>query len=286
MNPCSRSPSAPKALVRVLKTVLVILGAWFAVSIVTAAIWSAFARTLAGTRRALTAAQRRRRRAAISQAALLVASVAVAMRVGRDEQWEPASLVIVLAALALATDAAPLRLGRYRFSADFLAIVLAIALLGPQPAVAIGLACVLADAVRTRPRPLYLLNNLAAYAVFPLLGSLALQPVQDQGPVVLGAACFAVALAVNLVNFLIIAGHAKIVDGDPLLAAVRRTWLPVLPWEIATAAFTGVTVWGFFHLGPIVVAGLALALAVLHLMAARLAAGARRRPTARPAALR
>ena len=48
------------------------------------------------------------------------------------------------------------------------------ALLGPAPAVAMGLACASVDAVRGRIRGSLLLSNLATYAFFPLLGGVIL----------------------------------------------------------------------------------------------------------------
>ena len=55
------------------------------------------------------------------------------------------------------------------------------ALLGPAPAVAMGWPAGSTDALRSRTRGIMLLNNLATYATFPLIGALVLEWIQDSG---------------------------------------------------------------------------------------------------------
>ena len=62
---------------------------------------------------------------------------------------------------------------RFRIGGSFTGLVLAMALLGPAPAAALGLASALVDALRRRVRGTYLLNNLLTYTTFPLLGGIA-----------------------------------------------------------------------------------------------------------------
>ena len=59
-----------------------------------------------------------------------------------------------------------------RISGSFLALVLAMALLGPAPATAIGVAAVLFDHLRARNPLPRLIANLATFATFPLVGGL------------------------------------------------------------------------------------------------------------------
>ena len=252
--------------------VLTVLAAWLGAAVITAALISVCARTLSGKRPSLSERARRRRRATRSQAVLLAVAVALAASLSRPEDWQPFSLVLLLGALAVASDAVPLTIGRYRFTGGFVAIVLAMALLGPAPAVAIGVVCAGLDAMLTRPPFAYLLNNLAAYATFPLVGGFVL--AQIDGAVALAVGCAAVAVAVNLLNFLIIAGHTAMRDGDSLRRAVREAWLPVLEWEVATGAVAALTVYGYTAIGPVVVAGFAISLAILQMLAARLASAA------------
>ena len=58
----------------------------------------------------------------------------------------------MLAVLAWGSDFLTLETKRARISGSFLGLVLAMALLGPAPAVAIGLGCALVDALHARTR--------------------------------------------------------------------------------------------------------------------------------------
>ena len=97
------------------------------------------------------------------------------------EQWTPFDLVGLLAVLVVGSDFLTLRAKRFRISGSFLGLVLAMALLGPAPAGAMGIACASVDAIRGRTRGSYLLSNLATYAFFPVVGALVLQRLADLG---------------------------------------------------------------------------------------------------------
>lgn len=254
-----------------MTTVMIVLASWLALSVVASAVWSAALRRLSAGPAGRLSETHRRRWVMCGQATLLVASVAAAALTSRAADWQPAALVAVLAAFALASDAIPVPAGRYRFSAGFVAMVLAMALLGPAPAVAIGLLCAGVDGARSRPALPYLLNNLAAYAAFPLVGALLLRLFDGASPTAFAAAVAAVAVVVNLLNFLLIASHAAALDREPILPALRQTWAPVLPWELATASVTALTAYGYAMGGDVVVAFCAVALATLQvvLVAAR-----------------
>ena len=62
-----------------------------------------------------------------------------------------------------------------RLSGSFLSIVLAMALLGPAPAAALGVGCALVDACVSRRSLDRALVNIATYATFPLVGGLAIE---------------------------------------------------------------------------------------------------------------
>ncbi len=78
----------------------------------------------------------------------------------------------MLAALAVVSDVLTITTRGLRLSGSFLAIVLAMAFLGPGPAVAIGLLTIAVDSVRARPRRASVIINLATYATYPLIGAL------------------------------------------------------------------------------------------------------------------
>ena len=97
-----------------------------------------------------------------------------------------------------------------KISGSFLSLVLAMVFLGGPPAAVIGVVTIAVGWFRWRDEPHFLLNNLVAYAWFPLAGGLAFDAAHGRdrrGPrtavfYLLVFGTFMVALAVN---FLIIA---------------------------------------------------------------------------------
>src|SRR5919202_1132762 len=138
---------------------------------------------------------------------LLAVALAVAAATSTAADWRPPGLVLVLLALAIVTDLFAVSHEGQRISGSFLALVLAMALLGPAPAVTIGVISVLTDHVRARNPPARLLTNLTTFATFPLLGGLIVRwadvPTHATG---FPALVFGVFLVTNLVNFVMIAG--------------------------------------------------------------------------------
>ena len=79
------------------------------------------------------------------EAVILVATLVAAAASSEAEDWQPLGLVAVLLALAIGSDLLALQHRSQRVSGSFMAIVLAMALLGPAPAVLIGVVSVLVD---------------------------------------------------------------------------------------------------------------------------------------------
>jgi putative nucleotidyltransferase with HDIG domain len=200
---------------------------------------------------------------------MLVGSVVAAALLSDQTQWTPPELVGLLAVLVVGSDFLTLHAKRFRISGSFLGLVLTMAVLGPAPAVTLGLAAACVDAVRGRTRGSYLLSNLATYAFFPLLGGILLQWMRDSGIADRGSfalVVLAVFMAANVLNFVLIAGHAVLLRGGSLRELFRTVYLPVLPWELATASLTGMAVYGFEVYGAGAVGLFALALGVLLLL--------------------
>src|SRR3954470_22907045 len=170
------------------------------------------------------------------EALALAAAVVIAAATSTPADWEPPALVAVLLALALTSDLFAVSYGAQRISGSFLALVLAMALCGPAPAAAIGVASVLFDHLRARnPLPL-LLANLAAFATFPLVGGLLIQwadvePDSAAFPLLV----IGVFLITNLLNFLMIGGHHAFAERVPLAGEFRKIFVPVLPSEVLSA---------------------------------------------------
>jgi putative nucleotidyltransferase with HDIG domain len=201
----------------------------------------------------------RRRHLAVAEAAT-VALVALLAAVTSDRSdWEPLALTGLLAALAVAGDLRTFRARDFRVSASFPALVVAMALLGPAPAVAIGAACALADAVLSRPRADQLASNLLAYTAPTLVGALLIQAGgRDAADLTGGLIVIGVYLLTSGLNFLLVAGHSALLARGGLRRMVRADFLPVLPWEACAAMVTAATVYVYGVRGAAGVAVLAI----------------------------
>jgi putative nucleotidyltransferase with HDIG domain len=176
----------------------------------------------------------------VANGAGLVAALIVAALTSRAAHWDPVWLPIVLAGFAVGSHVLALPTRTVRVTGSFSAIVLAMAVLGPAPAVSIGLACVLVDQVNKRHATRYFLSNLCTYAAFPLIGGLILHAMS--WPEISEPAFAALVLVVfvisNFLNFVFIYGYVVYADGASWPKGLRDVYLPVLPTEVATGLLT------------------------------------------------
>jgi putative nucleotidyltransferase with HDIG domain len=186
----------------------------------------------------------------------------------RASDWHPLWLVVTLAILGVLGDRVHARAGRMRLSAGLTIVGLAMALLGPAPAVAICLVsrildAVFADGIRLRGRRLALAWNLGMY-IYVLLGALVIRAVADSG-VSRGSAVFALVVVApislaNVLNFLLAAIWIRVQAGIPIGTQLRRDYLPTLSWIAAPNFMVGALVVIYVHAGP---ASLLLSLVLL-----------------------
>jgi putative nucleotidyltransferase with HDIG domain len=171
---------------------------------------------------------------------VLVLAGAVAAADSTAADWRPPELFAVLLALALASDLFAVRHRVQRISGSFLALVLAMGLLGPAPAAVIGVTSVLVDQLRARnPLPRFI-TNVATYATFPLVGALLIRWAADaldihEDDLAFLLLIFAGFLVANLLNFLGIAGDYAFHNRASLANEFRTIFLPVLPSEVVGA---------------------------------------------------
>jgi putative nucleotidyltransferase with HDIG domain len=206
------------------------------------------------------------RYANVVMAAMLAGACGLAIAVAGTASWDLPLLVslfgfaVVSDLWAIDTSAKLGTKGRLLMSGSFLALVGAMVLLGGAPAALIGMGTIAVGHVRFRERRDLFVNNLVAYAWFPLLGGVAFHAAcdalgitgDDPAYYALVAGVFFVALAVN---FLIVAGYGCYLDGTSLREQARRALAPVLGWDLAAAALAVSMVYAYNQLG-----GLALAL--------------------------
>jgi putative nucleotidyltransferase with HDIG domain len=202
---------------------------------------------------------------AAGQFMLLAFSVAVAVASTDAGDWRPWDLFGALLGLALVGQFLSVPTGAIRIGPAFIAIALAMALLGPAPAAVIAVAAVLAWSLKARTAWPLVLNNITALTAYPVAGALLFRALGDPGEettaqLSTAGIVFAVYLATNFLNFLLIVGYLCLCDGGSLIEQVRRLYLPVFPWEVATGALTAGTVLAYQEVGPVVVAMLAVVL--------------------------
>jgi putative nucleotidyltransferase with HDIG domain len=197
---------------------------------------------------------------AASQGALLAAALAGTVVTSKASDWHPIWAVALVGGLAIGAYMFAIRLGHMRLSGSFIALVLAMVVLGPAPAAVIGLATIVVDGVRRRRAHDWFpwLTDLATYATFPLVGGLlALTLLGHQlhvgvAPHLPGSK---VALAVgavyavsNLFNFTLIALYYRVTNGRGLLYQARTLLVPMLPSEAAAGVLTALFVTAYAEL--------------------------------------
>jgi putative nucleotidyltransferase with HDIG domain len=199
------------------------------------------------------------------QVVLLASSVAVAVVATEADDWQPPELFLALLALALVGQFLSVPTGSVRIGPAFIATALAMVLLGPAPAAVIAVVAVVAWGLKARtPWPL-LFNNVVALTTFPVVGGVLFKllgdPADHQSAQLSTAAIvFGVYLATNFLNFVLIVGYLCIRDRISMVDAVRRLYLPVLPWEVATATLTAAAVLAYQEIGVLAIAMLAVLL--------------------------
>jgi putative nucleotidyltransferase with HDIG domain len=170
----------------------------------------------------------------------LVAAAGVAVWRGPDADWDLPLLAVLFAFSAISDLTAIPTSSKVKISGSFLALVLAMVLLGGAPAAAIGVGTIAIGWLRWRDRWHYLLNNVLTYACFPLIGGLAFDRMRDAvgiGMDALGfyAMVFAVFVVALAINFTMIAGYSCYLDRSSFWQKTRAALLPVLPSELAAA---------------------------------------------------
>jgi putative nucleotidyltransferase with HDIG domain len=189
-----------------------------------------------------------------AQIAVLTAAIGIASATSTAADWQPIVLVVLLFILAVGSDLLSVDLRGVRVSGAFLAIVLAMTLLGPAPAVAVGSLSALLDALFSR-RPFdKAMNNVATWAAFPLVGALTMNAITaesslDAGGLWFPAAVVLVYMTTNFLNFLMVATFHRASFGASLRRNLRSVYITVLPSEFATGLLTAVVAYSYESLG-------------------------------------
>jgi putative nucleotidyltransferase with HDIG domain len=200
-----------------------------------------------------------------AQTGMLGAAAGVAVLASRAADWHPVALVVLLFSLAVVSDMLTVEFRGVRVSGSFLAIVLAMVLLGPAPAAAMGATASLIDAVLSRRTWDRALNNVVTWAVFPLVGGLMVAGMSEHDMLTgdrlgLAVAVVTVFMTTNVLNFLMVAGFRRASYGESIRRNLRSVYVTVLPSEFATGLLTAVIAYSYDAIGIGAVALIAVVL--------------------------
>jgi len=201
---------------------------------------------------------KRRRLLCLGESVLLAGTLTATVLHSNAAEWRPTPLVILLLALALLGQWLSVEIRAGQLSASLVAIVLAMSLLGPAPAVACGVAAMVLTSATRRIALADWLINLSTFAAISFTGGtlvhwlaseqhvLSKHHVTDSttfGVIVL--AVFAVILALSFVLFAI--GTA--VQDDHSVVREIRDLVPLLPGEFAAGALAAILAVGYAAVG-------------------------------------
>jgi putative nucleotidyltransferase with HDIG domain len=218
------------------------------------------------------------RRALISggHLAMLILATVGAVATSEARDWAPVELVLLLLVLAVGSDALTIEFRGIRVSGSFLALVLAMALLGPAPAAAIGAGSAVIDMAVSR-RPWHrALMNVAVWTAFPLIGGLIIEAwfgetrPGSENAVVFSALVLLTFMLTNLLNFVLVAGSMSLSREVSFTESFKSVYLTVLPSEFATGLLTAGVAFTYQRLG---VGAVGLAAVVLFVFQYLLKAG-------------
>ncbi len=201
----------------------------------------------------------------VIQLVLLCAVVVVAVLDAPRADWDLVLFGLLLG-LAVASDMVAIETEpNVKVSGSFLAVVLAMVLLGGPPAALLGALTILTGWLRWREAADNFLNNLVTYATFPLACGLLFHALTDAAGVTAGDAyfytfVFATALLALAINFTMICSYTCYVARSSLSSKVRETLIPLLPSELAAALMAVGVVFVYHEIGLAAVVLFAMAL--------------------------
>jgi putative nucleotidyltransferase with HDIG domain len=213
----------------------------------------------------------------LAEGLVLAATLATTVWYSRPQEWHPLLLVALLLSLALIGQRLSVTLANQQVTGAFLALVLAMALLGPAPAVLFGLVAMVVTSALRRLSLSEWLNNLTNFALFPLAGGFIVRALigDVHNPhnlhLTQGATFALVVLGVfmitNAINFIVIAVDNRIVVGRSLRDQIGEAFIPLLPGQIATAALAAILAVGYTNLGFPALLGAVLLLLIFQYLA-------------------
>ena len=210
----------------------------------------------------------RRRAGALSAAdaaelGTIVCVFVAAALTSASEDWQPPGLVLALAALMVVADILPVAARRIRLSAGLLVQVVAMAVLGPAPAVVIGVIASVADAIVNRVSLSMTIHNAAVFALLGLIGGIGfdvMRAVLDLDPHDTAYALLVMPMYVAIagLNLLLV----TVRHPGARKRIVQDIGMSTLPIELLSGVMAGATVLVWAHGGLAAAAALLLLLVI------------------------
>lgn len=212
-----------------------------------------------------------------SQVLLVLGAIAIAILTYHEQDWQPLDLFGLLLVLAAFGERLAITIGNQSLSSSFVALVLAMTLLGPAPALAIGIAAVSVDSLMRRPSLSACIANFAAYSTYLIVGSLLARLIVGdvhapanhtliRSPQ-FALVVFGVFLVANLLNFLLIAIHKWVLNGRGIWMQTRTLFVPMLPGQFAAAILAGILATAYTNLGYPVLLGVVIVILIFQYLA-------------------
>jgi len=160
------------------------------------------------------------------------------------DRWRigPLAVLVAFAAFSALTDIKTAA-SKVNVSGVIIGLMMAIVLLGPGPAAALGVVTMVVSWSRTRASWPGFLNNLATFMWFPLIAGLFFREtvqVAGLGPDVLAyyLVVFAAFVLALCVNFLGVFGFRCYLDGSSLAQKAREAVIPIMSAQLFSALLT------------------------------------------------
>ncbi|HVR04723.1 MAG TPA: HD domain-containing phosphohydrolase [Solirubrobacteraceae bacterium] len=205
--------------------------------------------------------------------ALLAGALTTAALFWRSSDWQPLPLLLLIVALAVVGDRLTIEIRNQSLTAGFVAHVLSMVLLGPAPAVLVGLLISADYLVRYRLPPSRWLPNVATPAALGALGGVVARTVIDHNEQAMarsiwfGLLVFGIFFLTNGLNFLSVALDKRVRSGKRFLPLVRDMFVPLLPSQVAAALLAAILAVAYENLGYPVLLGLVLVLIIFQYLA-------------------
>jgi signal transduction histidine kinase len=198
----------------------------------------------------------------------LAATLAAAAFASEPADWKPVSLVVALGVVMLVADGAVVWTRRLRVSAGSMAQVPIMALLGPAPAVAIGVLSTMLESRIYRLRASAVLTNVSSVAAMGLVGGVLFEVLGgwldlDRDDAAYAALVLPIYVLLLPVNLAVVLGSHGELRGAELRRVARESALPALPVELAAALMATGAVVAWSYAGTWIALGLLAGLAVL-----------------------